>query len=191
MAADVNRVVRIERHWADVFGSLREAQQIAKSVNPEFDLLYERIRQFLKDCFVETAQEYVVARWEKIVNIIPRASDTLEERRNRVLYQMNIPLPYTTRRLKHLFLANIVGEGNYKVTVDPIACTIEVLLNPAKETMWDDVEQLLDTMLPAHIEIKMGFMGTIHNYLKNYTHNELSAFSHDEIRDTLMFINNQ
>lgn len=188
---DVNRKVDISRYWADVFSSLREEQEIAKSVNPEFSLLWSRIRQFLNDCFVETAQLYVVERWEKIVGITPKVTDTLEERRNRILYMMQVTLPYSEGTLKHIYLAGIVGEGNYRVTVDPVNCTIEVLLNPAKQTQWDDVVQMLDTILPANMVLTVGYMGTPNSMLEQYTHDELSAFSHDEIRDNLQFINKQ
>lgn len=188
---DVNRKVDIKRYWAVVFSSLREEQEIAKSVNPEFSLLWSRIRQFLNDCFVETAQLYVIERWEKIVGIVPKVTDTLDERRARILYMMQVTLPYSEGTLKHIYLAGIVGEGNYKVTVDPVNCTIEVLLNPAKQTQWDDVAQMLDTILPANMVLTMGYMGTPHSTMEKYTHDELSAFSHDEIRDELQFINQQ
>lgn len=191
MAVDYNRKVHIERYWADVFGKLREAQEIAKSVNPEFDLLYEKIRDFINDCFIETARESVLARWEKIVGVVPLSTDTLEERRNRVLYLLQITLPYTERRLKKVFLAQIVGEGNYQVTVDPIASTIEVLINPAKQAQWNDVAQMLDTILPCNLALVMGYMGTPHSVMEEYTHDELSAFTHDQITNELMFINQQ
>lgn len=191
MAVDVNRKVRIERYWAAVFSSLREEQQIAKSVNPEFDLIWERIRQLINDCFVQTAQVHVIERWEKIVGITPRAEDTLDERRNRILYMMQVSLPYSEWHLKHVFLANIVGEGNYKVNIDPVACTIEVLLNPSKQTQWDDVVQMLDTILPANMELTMGYLGTPYSMLEQYTHNQLEEYSHDQIRDELMYINAQ
>lgn len=191
MAVDYNRKVRIERYWADVFSRLREAQEIAKSLNTEYDLIYEKIRDFINDCFIETAREIVLARWEKIVGVIPLSTDTLEERRNRVLYLLQITLPYTERRLKKVFLAQIVGEGNYQVTVDPISSTIEVLINPAKQAQWNDVIQMLDTILPCNMELIVGNMGTPHDMIEEYTHDELSAFTHDQITNELMFINQQ
>ena len=186
---DVNRKVDIKRYWAEVFSSLREAQEIAKSTNPEFSLSWSRIRQFLDDCFIETAQLYVIERWEKIVGITPKITDSLNERRNRILYMMQVTLPYTEGTLKHIYLSNIVGEGNYKVTVDPVNCTIEVLLNPGAQTQWDDIVQMLDTMLPANMVLTMGYMGTTNRFLENYTHDQLAEYNHDYIRDELMFTN--
>lgn len=191
MAVDYNRKVRIERYWADVFGKLREAQEIAKSLNPEYDLLYEKIRDFINDCFIETAREHVLARWEKIVGVVPLSTDTLEERRNRVLYLLQIVLPYTEKKLKKVFLAQIVGEGNYQVTIDPIASTIEVLINPAKQAQWNDVIQMLDTILPCNMELIVGNMGTPHSVMEEYTHNQLAEHNHDFITNELMFINQQ
>lgn len=191
MAVDYNRKVHIERYWPDVFGKLREAQEIAKALNPEYDLLYEKIRDFINDCFIETARENVLARWEKIVGVVPLSTDTLEERRNRVLYLLQITLPYTERRLKKVFLAQIVGEGNYQVTVDPITSTIEVLINPAKQAQWNDVIQMLDTILPCNMELIVGNLGTPHSVMEEYTHNQLAEHSHDFITNELMFINQQ
>lgn len=191
MAVNLNRKVEIRRYWADVFSSLREAQQIAIAENPEFTLVWEHIRQFIDDCFVQTAQRHVIERWEAIIGISPLSSDTLNERRNRILYMMQITLPYTLRKLKHVYLAQIVGEGNYKVTLDYVACTIEVLINPAKKAQWDDVAQMLDTILPCNLALIMGYMGTPHDMIEKYTHDELSKFSHDQMRDELLNLNKQ
>lgn len=191
MAVDYNRRVLLQRYWPDVFGKLREAKVIAESLNPEYDLLYEKIRDFINDCFIETARESVLARWERIVGVVPLSTDTLEERRNRVLYLLQIVLPYTEKKLKKVFLAQIVGEGNYQVTVDPIASTIEVLINPAKQAQWNDVAQMLDTILPCNLALTMGFQGTPHDIIGEYTHDELSHFSHDQMRDELLNLNKQ
>lgn len=190
MAVDINRVVKIERYWANVFSSLREAQQIAKAENPEFSLLWEHVRQFLNDCFVQTAQEAIIARWESIIGIVPLVTDTMETRRNRILYMMSVTLPYTLRMLKHVYLAQIVGEGNYTVEVDPVACTIIVNINPANVHQREDVASMLDTILPCNMALTFGLMGTPHNTLEEYTHNQLEAYTHNAIRDELLFENN-
>ena len=198
MSNDFDRKVHIESYWPPVFASLREAQQIAATVNPEFNSdnsedytpIYKAIQQFLKDCFIETAQESVIERWEKIIGIDIIKSDGLDERRKRILYWMNLAMPYTEWMLKHVYLASLVGEGNYRVTVDPVNCTIEVLFNTAKSSQRNNIMQLLDVLLPCNMKITVGLLGTPHSVMENYTHEELSKFTHGQIRDELQFKSN-
>ena len=52
--------------------------------NPEFILIWNATDRVLKNEFIETADEYGISRFEKILNIFPSKEDTLESRRARV-----------------------------------------------------------------------------------------------------------
>ena len=202
MSVDLDRKVSIARYLPPVFGSLREMQQIAQAVDPEFNFngsegdepnytpIYKGIQQFINDCFVETAQESVIERWEKIIGLTTVKSDSLDERRKRILYYMSLETPYTEWMLKHVYLAGLLGEGNYKVTVDPVACTIEVLFNASKASQRDNILQLLSVLLPCNMALTVGFMGTPHDYMERFTHDQLAKYTHNQIRNDLQFVNN-
>ena len=109
-----SRIIAIENYWAAVVRETDEFQQVAIAENPEFNKLGECIKRVLQDSFIHDATEYGVGRWEKMLNIVPELTDTLEDRKIRVLTQLNVRLPYTWRVLKQM-ISSFVGEGNYEM----------------------------------------------------------------------------
>ena len=66
----------------------------------EFDRLNTAVDEVLDTQFVSTAGERGIARYEKIFGITPMDTDTLDERRFRVLAKINAQLPFSIRRLR-------------------------------------------------------------------------------------------
>ncbi|WNX84042.1 putative phage tail protein [Agathobaculum sp. NTUH-O15-33] len=78
-----------------------QAFQLLCSVeDPELDALFACADEVLDAQFIHTAPEQAVERYEKIYKIVPKDTETLEERRFRVLSKINAQLPYTVRMLE-------------------------------------------------------------------------------------------
>ena len=67
---------------------------------PEIDRLRDAADAVLDAQFISTAGETAIARYEKIFKITPMDTDTLDERRFRVLAKINAQLPFSVRRLR-------------------------------------------------------------------------------------------
>ena len=87
----------------NILKEVREFKAIGESEQPQLNLIYEAIESVMSNQFIETAMEYGVARMEKGVRIIPKATDTLEERKFRLLTKYNEDTPYTMKNLYKLF----------------------------------------------------------------------------------------
>lgn len=151
------RIIAIENYWASVVRNTAEFQQIANAQNPEFNLLLDCIRRILQDAFVNDATEYGIERWEKMLNIVPALTDTLETRKVRVLTYLSFKTPYTWRTLEQMILS-YVGENNYtmKYVNDTSTLTIKIRTNDTNQ--YDLIATLLKEVLPQNIIVNLGYM---------------------------------
>ena len=79
---------------------------------PEIDRLRDAADAVLDAQFISTAGETAIARYEKIFGITPMDTDTLAERRFKVLAKINAQLPFSVRRLRQQ-LETLCGADGY------------------------------------------------------------------------------
>lgn len=181
---ELQRTVTIEEYWPRVIGDMRDFREIAKGENPEFAAGWEAVRRFIQDCFVHTGTEWAIARWERIFSLETYTTDTLDQRRARILAAITRKLPYTMRALLNMLEA-LLGAGNFSATVNPVTSTLTVLVNVRVEHQRDDVQQLLDAVVPANLVVEVGNLYSTHEQLAGYTHAQLATYSHKYIQETL------
>ena len=147
------REVDIKNYWSPVVAETLEFEAIANAENPEFNYLWEKIYGLVDEFFVKSATEYGVSRMEKILNIYPNVSDTLEQRKDRIIWKMNLKLPYTMRFLKNL-LASIFGEENREVEYDN---DTQVLTIKIKNTSRDmtQIQRDLERIIPQNLVLDL------------------------------------
>ena len=84
----INYLTYVVRDY-DAFKGIMESEQ------PEFERVWNCADDLLDNQFISTAGNIGLARWEKILAINPKETDTLEDRRFRILTRINEELPYT------------------------------------------------------------------------------------------------
>lgn len=177
--------VKLEKYYPPVIGRMREFQEIAKSRNPEFDLLWIAIKRFIADCYVYTATETGLARHEKELGLPVDDSYTIEERRSRILAALSRKLPFTMTSLREM-LAVMVGSGNFTAEHNPRKQELTVLIAVQMERQMDDIKALLKVIVPANLVTKVDYKYATHKMLADYTHQQLAAYSHEYMRNELV-----
>ena len=152
-----SRIVTIENYWAAVVGDTEEFQQIANAENPEFNNLTGCIQRCLQDSFIHDATDYGVKRWETMLNIVPEKTDTLEDRKIRILTQLNIQLPYTWRILQQM-IASFVGDGNYEMNYINDYSKLIIKIKVDSDSQYNTVLNLLKNVVPQNVVIDLGRM---------------------------------
>lgn len=133
---------------------LAEFKEIAVTLeaeNPEFVLVWNAAERVLKNEFIETADEYGISRFEKLLHIFPSTEDTLESRRARVQIRWFSSIPYTWRVFIERLIA-ICGENNFTLTkhfIDGYLLELEVSLELYGQI--EELERLIETMFPCNI----------------------------------------
>lgn len=166
----------------DVIRDIREYKAILNTEQPEFEEGWNQADYALQESIIMTATDYGLSRWESILGIAPKASDTLDDRRFRIITTQLANTPYTYRRLIEL-LTELCGEGEFVVTLDHENYSIVVELGLAVISKFEAVEELLKKILPANLDLLLSLKYNRHSNLSKYTHEQLSAYTYDEIRN--------
>ena len=159
-----------------------EMKQIMSAEQPEFDNLYDSCEQMLSDQFIMYASENGVKRWESIMRVTPKDTDSLETRRFRLLTKLHQELPYTMRKLKES-LTTLCGAGNFFIDLQPENYHIEIRLALKNADDYKEVVDLLVKMIPANLTQWVQIMYNNHELLGQFTHAEMAAYTHEQLRN--------
>ena len=165
-------------------GAYKEIQVIMDVEQPICEQTWTDTENVLADQFVVDATENGVARYEKILEITPKATYTLDERKFNILARMNEQLPYTLGQL-HVSLTSLCGVDGYSLKLDADNYKLVVRLSLVNENKYDAVVELLHKMLPANIVKDVTLFNT-YLLLSDFTHEQLSTYTHDELRKAIL-----
>ena len=164
----------------DVIKDVTEYQEIANAENPTINTLWENHRKTFNNQFIDTLDEQGCARWEKMLDITPKGTATVEDRRLAILARINASLPYTYRQLEN-FLRNICDD-DYTMTLDNANYTLTVLLNLSRQNQFDEVSNLLAKVIPANLICNVGLKYNQYKIIKPYRYRLLVNYTCQEIR---------
>lgn len=158
-----------------------EMQEIMNAEQVEIDRLWLNAEDALSNQFILEAKEVGIIRWESMLGISPKDTDTLDERRFRILTKLNQELPYTMTKLKEA-LTTLCGADGYFIDLEANEYHIVVKLALSNESNYQEVVKLLQKMVPANMIQTVMIMYNPHNILVPFTHEYLSAYTHDELK---------
>ena len=158
-----------------------EMQQIMDTEQPEFNLLWQAAENALSDQFIMDATEYGVMRWESMLDITPKDTDTLDERKFRILARLNQELPYTMTKLKEA-LTTLCGADGFTIDLRPNQYHIQIKLALGKHSNYQEVVDLLTKMIPANLTQYVQLMFNTNEMVGLYRHMDLAAYTHDQVR---------
>lgn len=171
----------MEFNCPEAVGKIKEIDAIYKMndiVNPMVEA-----ENLEKDLFIGTATKNGIARREKLYSIIPKDTDTLEDRRYRVLAKENSEIPYTIRSLKRK-LETLCGENGVTIELTEEKITVKVAL--ARKGMYEDTAKMLEEIVPLNIIVNCLQMYNTHGILRGYTHRQLRQFTHGQLRNEVL-----
>lgn len=158
-----------------------EMRQIMLGGQPDVDAFHEGVNRVWNNQFLADADEYGVGRWESILAITPKATDTLDERKFRILAWWTQELPYTLPKLNEMLEA-LCGAGNYDIVMDNRHYRITIKLGLSNQENYSDVESLLERVLPANLIRTILIMFNTHDTLAAFTHSHLATMTHEQLR---------
>lgn len=128
----------------------KEMAVTLEAENPEFILVWNAADKVLKNMFIETADEYGISRFEKMLNILPSVEDTLESRRSRVQARWFNMIPYTLKAFIAK-LAAVCGDSDFVITKDYLYYTIQIDTNLELFGQVEELERMIAEMIPCNM----------------------------------------
>ena len=112
------REVDLVSYLPPFLAEYKEVNMALAAEKPEFGLIWEAADRMLRNEFIMSADEYGISRFEKILNILPSVSDSLENRRARVQNRWFNTAPYTIRTLALKLAELLGGDHNFSIWSD-------------------------------------------------------------------------
>lgn len=148
-----NNTVDLLSYLPPVLQELEEIQQIMKAESEEFNILVKEYQNLLSDQFVHEATENGLSRWEKILNIKTKPTDTLESRRWEILNRLNIKIPYTFTMLKNTLHA--LYGNSYTIKLISDTYTIHIRVPQVTDAELRSTYTMLEVIVPANMIIDL------------------------------------
>ena len=186
------RDVNLSLYLPDFLKEYKEITTTLKTEDGELKMIWEFADKMIRNRFISTMDESGIKRLEKMFNIYPFASDTLEERRFRILSLWNANTPMTIRKLQHR-LNILCGADGYTLVWDSTHIVVRISLKSKK--MFNEVKRLLESFVPAAILIELDLLynqyftlGKLRHYdLKQYTQLQVRSETLNETNRELQF----
>lgn len=133
------------------YKEIEEYQQIIAAEKAQAVTLLSNMTAVKGNFFFATMNEGAVAEWERVLGIIPNpATETLEFRRMRLINRLSTKPPFSIRFLRQK-LDELIGAGNYVLTVDGSAYTIYIEASASNQGYAIEVARTINAIKPAHI----------------------------------------
>lgn len=146
------RNVHVEQYYPSTVAPAKEFKEIAKVVNPELNLIWERLWQLFLNTFVHHIDEVGATRWENMLKLRPKPTDDLETRRRRILTKINSQLPYTHRQLENMLSATY-GVGKTKLSINHNDYSLWVDILASIITRTPEIRNFLRVIIPSNLTI--------------------------------------
>jgi hypothetical protein len=140
----------------------------------EIAALWDAVDAAFDDQFMDSATANGVGRWESILGIRPKGTDTLDARKFRILTRLNEQLPYTLPALRNM-LQSLCGEDGYSVEAQNGLYALTVKIALVAKSNFDDVDALLKKVVPANMAVALELKYNTWGILKGFTWGELKA----------------
>lgn len=135
---------------------VREFKWLATVENPELILLWDTLGEVMSNQFIADLLISGAKRWETMLKIRAKDTDTIEVRRSRILAKINEDIPYTHRSLEQKLTA-ICGQDMSTVDIDHDKYALSVKLDLSVMQNITTVDKLLQVIVPANMTKKMQF----------------------------------
>lgn len=131
-----------------------EFQGITTGEQPEFELVWDSEQEVFDNQFIDTASDYGLSRWEKMLKIFPKGTDTLETRRARIKAQLNNFVPYSFRVFVRMLNAISNGEP-FSVSIEPGSYLLKIETQWGASGQMEGLEYLIKEIVPYNLALNV------------------------------------
>ena len=176
------RDISVIGYLPEVLQEVKELKALDSVENPileeEWKLAYEQ----LDNGFVETANEFGLSRYEKMLKLKVSDLDTIETRRLRVLTRFQEQAPYSYKAIINI-LNTILGEGNYTFQRDVANKTVNMKIQLTIANQFAIIEDFLERVLPVNMNYNIELMFNTWDKFKTQTWGNLVTQTWDDVKE--------
>lgn len=146
------REVDLVSYLPEFMQEYKEPVSALEGENPEFSMIWKAADRIAYNRFISTADEYGISRFEKMLGIYPKITDSLETRRVRAQNRWFNRIPYTIRVLFLKVAECLGGLHNFDIHTDFFdSYKLTITIYTTDDSRADEVKYLLSVMVPVNI----------------------------------------
>lgn len=143
---DIDLMSLLPQYFQNIF----DFQELMSTEEIELKEFFGSLQQVWNNLFIQTADEATIEYHENLLGLVPDPGDSLEIRRWRVINRYRRRPPFTLVTLYEQ-LNELVGVGNYEVTVDYAGRSLYVSFINVPTSLQEEAIYILITLPPAHL----------------------------------------
>lgn len=182
---NADRDINLSEYLPVSLKNVREISEIMRVETSEVRALWQSCEKCLDDQFLSESTEYGIARREKMLGITPYVTDTLEDRRFRLLSRYNESRPYTRRSLENL-ISSLCGTNGYALLFKTNEFTVCVKVALTSKKQEESIRELLERILPYNMVFTVELLYNTWEKVRPYTWSALSGMSWEGMKEEVL-----
>lgn len=176
--------MQAHNYLSPILQEIKEIKIITDCDDTENAELNICINNLYKDQFITTT-EVAIKRYEDMLGIVAKGTESLEDRRFRVLATYNKQLPYTKIILKQN-LNTLCGENGYSLTIDYANKILTVKVTLIAKSMYETVQSYLEGVIPMNLVVDLSLLYNQYFTLEQYTWMYLEQYTWEQLREEVI-----
>jgi len=156
-----------------------DLEQLYEAADRQVEKLYEDLDQLDEDVFIDNMSETRVKRWETMLGLTPKETDTLQERRFAVHSRVVDKLPYSYRVILSDLKA-LDPDATLEIDYTNMKATVSVDLS--SQSMVAAIQDLLEKKLPLNMTYTVETLYNVWRRIKPYKWGEISTLTWYQIK---------
>lgn len=145
------RVVKMKRYFPRFYDGYVEIDAIIDTEDKAFEEIGVNFRRAINNQFIKLADEAGISAYEVLFDVIADPStETLEERRDRLLNRVSVIPYYTTIFLRNR-LDSLIGAGLYNLIIDYDNYTLYLESAVKNQLYYNEIAVLMSNIKPCNI----------------------------------------
>lgn len=179
------REIDLKEYLPEALKDVVEMRAIMDAETPAVSAIWDACEDCMNDQFISEATENGIARRENMLRITPFTTDTIEDRRFRLLARYNENVPYTRKSLSAL-LESLCGADGYtlQITTATFNVFVKVALTAKKQVAV--IVETLERILPYNMEFSVELLYNAWEKLEPYTWADLPSLTWKEIKEEVL-----
>lgn len=145
------RVVKMKRYFPRFYDGYVEIDAIIDTEDKAFEEIGVNFRRAINNQFIKLADETGISAYEVLFDVIADPStETLEERRDRLLNRVSV-IPYYTTIFLRSRLDSLIGAGLYNLIIDYDNYTLYLESAAKNQLYYNEIAVLMSNIKPCNI----------------------------------------
>jgi uncharacterized protein YmfQ (DUF2313 family) len=180
----MSKAEELKAHAPESISQVTEFRELYNTQGAALDDLYEAVEDILNQCFVRSAT-WGLRFWERVLGIPTDESKEASFRRDVILSKIKGVGTVTVALLDNVAESYDNGEIQVRENNELYRFEVEFVGTKGIPPNLTDLQNAINQLKPAHLDVVYTFRYNTYQYLSQYTHAQLGNYTHQNLREVI------